>query len=560
MQLSDYGKIIRKWAVLVCIGTALAFVVGLGVSYAQHKAARTSYVATDSVLVNYTVPPGTPYNSTLLSPQEAAVGLTEDATKSILQSIQSARDPLTGIISVSSLTDKKSPRVRVSVTAKTPGNARAAAAELARYVAGVENTKVNRERRHELALWQPKARRLKARWEAAQSIYNEQAAKSNASDPLVATLLAHSQALNQKYSSAASEVSALSVVAQQPAIAGTDLVHVQAAKPTSPLKTVIPAVLLGFFLSVGFAATVDYVGAGALPFRVPFAPLAKARSNVLQVPIFGRIDADQMNQNPEPVGHSPYITHGAAYDGEVAMLGAAGRRPSEILARIKTKHGRAFYITDVAAETFGAQAVIALAAGLAFAGTDVVIVDADPTAEISTYFGMTEKPGLVDFLTTPRVRISRLAYPAWAPSVRNSAGGSISVVPFGCETTGEQVASGPKRRHPSWESALLELTKNGDVVLTYAGPINESGSPTLPAQGHAGVIITASPNRLEEKAAVAVRTHGHQGVRVLGMLVNELESGLGAPVPAPEHYEAFPAAVLSLRPRMEAVGDAGSAA
>jgi hypothetical protein len=254
MELADYWHFLRKWIVLIATGTLLSANVGYGVVRLHH--ATPSYGGAASVLVHYVAPFGAPYNATL-SPRNEAVTLkrytNDPATLRAVARQYHVR--LDQIASVTAIVDPDSITINVTVVGRNPVAVDTVAYGIATYLANLESTKVQKEAR---TLQQQVARQVKsarARWFAAQVHGNLVSRQS----PTFARLQANLAILQQDYQALFNQYEALGLVPLPAATVERSRGYTIVSTVASPTKTVLPVTALGFLLTLGLAALLDYV-------------------------------------------------------------------------------------------------------------------------------------------------------------------------------------------------------------------------------------------------------------------------------------------------------------
>lgn len=262
MELIDYWHFIRKWFVLIAVGTLLAFLIGFGIMRLDQRHAARSYRGAASVLVHYVMPFGAPYNATL-SPHGETVNLQHQVTDPATLHAVANRYHV-NLQQVTSITATVAPdvtRIDIQAIGDNASVANTLAYGMATHLAGQQTSSVQQAARtlqHQLA---GRVNSARAKWLAAQSHYN-QATRQSHGRPNAATiahLLAALTILQQNYQTLFSQYQQVGLTPVPAATVERGQSQTVAPKSASLAKTVLPATVLGFFLMVAIAALLDYI-------------------------------------------------------------------------------------------------------------------------------------------------------------------------------------------------------------------------------------------------------------------------------------------------------------
>lgn len=311
MELADYARLIRRWALLIIAGTVLAMLVGYGINTASAAGGKTLYRGTSTVLVNYITPPGFPYISTLSTHTEAT-SLSQKVHDAGALNRLPAPITRTLVKSVSAAVDPNTPRITVSAVATEPTAAKAAAVTVAHYLGSLEGGKVRREgvvARRQASAAASTAQRAYAK---AQSYYYSVCGCTSA-NPVrevgrntLYQLQTNVGILHDQWIQALNTANGVAVSGLGATTVSAATAHVVTPKSTSLLKTLLPAAILGFLLSVGLSALLDYGQTNPIPMLPMIgATPGRKRQVSLMVPVLGTLPRLQLQ-----LEHSGSFGHG----------------------------------------------------------------------------------------------------------------------------------------------------------------------------------------------------------------------------------------------------------
>jgi hypothetical protein len=279
MELTDYGRVVRRWWGLILAGTLVAALLGYGLALRSRDPAPAPYEGTARVVVNYVTPPGVAYIPTL-SVHTATEVLSEHVQDrgALARVAAQAHVAASQVQQVSTAVDPEKPLITVQVRGRTPRAVAAVAQGLARYLVAVQAQRIEAQADTLSRAAARAVAQAQRRWLAAQAHYyvvcgclaGQQQVRARLAT--LARLRAELDLLQASYLAALNRSTA---VQTNPVPVGTVTAgSVRAVRATypSPVKAVLPAAVLGLLLSIGLGALLDYrrtglgfrVGAGAL--------------------------------------------------------------------------------------------------------------------------------------------------------------------------------------------------------------------------------------------------------------------------------------------------------
>ncbi|HZT97548.1 MAG TPA: hypothetical protein VFB34_12010 [Chloroflexota bacterium] len=532
MELSDYGRLLRKWALLIIAGTVLATGIGAGLAIKAKAGVAPSYQATAGVFLNYVTPYGTPYNATV-SPSAQASLLSERVhDRAALAPLQgSPTFNLSALRSISGVLDTNAPQVTVTATATTRQVAAIVARRVAQYLAGMEDRRVASEGRALQRSLATAAQRASARYQAADSRYLAVCGcgpGANGSPTVSASTLralrARLDLLEYDYQNAYNALQGANPNPIPPATVTPGSVHKVSSTKGSLLKTIAPAAILGFILSVALAAALDYglAGGSLIPgfLKLPARPV-KGR---LRAPVIGHLPSPNLRLDR---GAAHLLQDNAVRAQVLAALAKSADQTAEIVSRLVSRANPTLYITSPTHRDPKTETALSLGCALAQRGLRVIMVDGDPGGRLTAFLGLGGRPGLADFLSYPDMSLTQLLQPVdFNPGVPS---GSLWLLPVGLNI-GPGGVSSTQPPVPgdldAWPSGMKEISAAADIVLVNGVPVLESSSMVNLASTLGGALVVIRREQADEDLVTAYDLlKGHQ-VRVLGLVVNAGDRGL----------------------------------
>lgn len=568
MELSDYWRLIRRWALLIVAGTVLAGLVGLGVAKRSSIGATTLYRGSSTVVVNYITPAGFPYISTLSTHTEATtlsekvhdIGALNRLPATIKRSL---------ITNITATVDPNTPTITVAALATEPTAARGAAITLASYLGSLESGKVKREglvaQRHA----QQAAAVAEKAYSQAQSYYYSvcgctsantvrQLSRNKLYQLQTQVSILHDQWIQALNTANGVAVSGLGSTTVSPAS-----VHVVVPKKTSLLKTLLPAVIVGFVLSVGLAALLDYGQTNPLPLvPVISGPSGRRRQTNLTIPVLGTLPRTHLQLEPRRSGEPAVAS--AARSRILSSLAQSGRETSEIVMRLVSSQNRGIYVTSPTQRAPKAQTTLSVAAALAKRGLRVAVVDSDPVGGLSGFLGLTGKPGLADYLSYPEMSLTQLLQRV----DMDDALGSLFVLPVGTNrstaVSGEST-SADSQPNPStqseqnvneaqitaWLGGIAEISNQVDIVLVNGVAALESPTEVAFAASLGGTLLVIRNDHADGQLTRTYDLLRSHNVRVLGLIINPGDRALTRQTGLDTQVNGGSSAVQSVDPGAE---------
>ena len=538
MELSDYWRLIRKWSLLIIAGTVLAGLVGLAIEKKSSSAGQTLYRGTSTVLINYITPPGFPYISTLSTHTEAT-SLSEKVNDPAALNRLPATIKRSLIKNISGAVDANTPLVKISAIAPEPTAARGAAITVANYLGSLENEKVRREglAAHRQAM--KAAASAQKAYSAAQSYYYSVCGCTSANPVRQVSrnklyhLNTRVNILQQQWTQALSAANGVSVSGLGSTTISPATVHVVVPKKSSMLKTLLPAVILGFVLSLGLAALLDYGQTNPLPLVPQIGGSSpRRRQNKLMVPVLGTLPAAHLQLQKTRGGDG--LSESAVRARILSLLAQSGRETSEIVMRLVSAKNRAIYVTSPTQRVPKAQTTLSVAAALAKRGLRVAVVDSDPVGGLTAFLGLSGKPGLGDYLAYPDMSLTQLLQPV----DMDDAPGTLLVLPLG---TVQSTVTGPQPslveepgihadQQPvskvndvqvnAWNSGIADIGSDVDVVLVNGVAALDAPNEVSLAASLGGTLLVIRKDHADEQLTKTYDLLREHNVRVLGVIIN----------------------------------------
>lgn len=515
MELTDYWRILRKWSLLITIGTLLALAIGVALDFEGRVAGSSAYQASATVQVNYAAPA---YIQGISLSDEASA-LSERVHDPGALGIN-PRVTLSGVDSISAAVDPTAPQIVVTGVATSASIAQTAANRVAHYLAGLEDAKVASESKSLRAKFSDLVARDRHNWLTLQALYNRLSTPPpRASLTRLAILSANVQFWQNQYNHDLGNLGSLTTPSV-PAAAVTSATPGAPVKtkPSSLLKTVLPAPALGFMLSFFLAVFLDsrQANSGALG---PLGFLAGKQQPRLRVPVLGHLERVDpwLGQSGGDFDQSS----GDPRSKVLSALAAATAQTADVVARLLLPSGSTLFVTSPTFREPKAETAVGLAASLARHGRRVVLIDADPAGGVTCFFDLAGRPGLTDYLGYPRMALLQLVYPAELGADK----GELSVLPLGTRdlTRDENQTtepSTPADDERAFSAALSELTQKADLVLVNGPPALEAPHSMAIAAGMAGAVVVIRRDHADDDLTKAYDVLRAQRVRVLGLVVN----------------------------------------
>ncbi len=531
MELSDYGRLLRKWALLIIAGTVLAGLVGLGLDIKSGSSAAPSYQGSASVFLNYVTPPGSAYNPTV-SPTAEALALAERVhDPAALAPLRgSPTFNLAALKSIGKTIASNAPQVNITTVATTPQVAATVATRVAQYLASLEDRRVASEGKALQRSLARTAQRASHRYQVADSEYLRVCACGPGATgaPLVGPqtlrrMRARLDLLEYDYQTAYSSLQGANPNPIPPASVSSGSVHRIATKKSSITKTVLPAVVLGFILSLALAAFLDYAQSRSM---LPVIGVLPGRSNKgkLRVPVIGHLPSPSLRLDGKA---KQLLQDNAARAQVLAALGKSAQETADVVARLVGKTNPTLYITSPTHRDPKAETTLSLACALTQRDLRVVIVDGDPAGGLSSFLGFEDRPGLADFLAYPEMSLTQLLqrvdYNTGTPV------GSLWLLPIGLDLNPTAATSsfGPfEISGDAWSQGLREVSDAADIVLVNGVSALEAPSAIGLATSVGGALVVIRKEHADEGLLSTYELLRGHGIRVLGLVVNAGDRGL----------------------------------
>ena len=531
MELSLYGRVLSRWWLLVVSGTILALAIGIVVEYKSQIVSGSSFQATSTVQVNCTVPCGTYIpGSSIANADSSLLPRVHDPQATQGPSIRSVA---ANCDSVERPIDPTTEWIDVLATAETPGDAKLCANRAGRYLAAIQNGKVGTQASLAAKTYRPLEQQAKLTW-----LYFVRTLQLTPASKAVkrAILSAKAGQWQQQYNSYRTTILGFLHPAVMPATlttAGSATRYTP--KALSPVKTVIPAAIIGFVLSFLLAVFLETRTFGQST-RVPGA--GKQVNTGGRVPPARNVEAATVVPSPltppefvSPATVDPMMPRAGRSDSILA-LAEPMRETSELISRLIASSSPSIYVTSPDYGEPKSESAVGLAASLALSGKRVVLVDADPNARLSRFFGLEDSPGLTDYLGNPDGPVQQLVYPANLAATN----GSLWVVPHGVrrrDAVASSFGSGETGEPEAWSKALSQLTTPGIMVVVDGAPALENPALAAWAAVTGGVVVALSEERSGADLTNTYETFRSAGARLLGVVANPTGMRIGLEQPSP---------------------------
>ena len=557
MELSDYRHILRRWWLLIAAGTIVGLAVGAAIEYHSRTASATRYQAAADVTINYAVLPYQP-NMSLSAAANALITHINDP--GVLQVNPRLPAP-SGVVSLTASVDPSNDQIVVQAIATSRATAILAANRGARYLVGLENTKVTTAAGSVIR----SDKKLVAHDRGQYFYFSSRYARLNASGLGSPAQLAHLSSAAGYWQNVLNQDRGNLNALLYPGAPPSQMTRVLTTKPVttkslSLMKTVVPAAIVGLALSFMLAAFLESrrrrSGEGSEPMdeipgqtivKQPLADVVPPSSGVpvMAAAAAGPLPADAVepsplaSEHPHPNGNEPHsdsvlvspepdsattavepvsgLWNGTEPVEEklLHLAGLVGHMGDSVMPLLNGS-GSSLFVTNSSHSEPKADIALGLSAALALRGLRVAIVDADPTEEITAFFNLTHCPGLSDYLGYPEGSITQFLYPCDL-SLKS---GQLSVVPYGNgheQPIGLVPTGTMKADVAAWSSGLRQLAGDVDAIIVNGPSVLESPLLIAPAAEMGGAIVVVS----DEESGGDDSSHVTEvlrsfGVRVLG--------------------------------------------
>ncbi|GEM_PF-7068463 len=522
MELSDYGRIFRRWGRLIAAGTIVALLIGIAFDLRGRLTAAKHYEAVSYVQVNYA---SASYNPNISLTDEASALSGHAHDPGALQA--NPRVSFAGVQGVNAGVVSNTAEVQVTVRATSSTVAQSAAAAVAHYLAGLEDGKVAAQSAALRVSAQRKANYARKQWLRLSSRYQQVCGcTGNGRPPLLrpaplarlgATVQYWQDQLHQDENTLTS-VTNPSVPAASVSAGQTKLVS---ARPPSVMKTVVAALVLGFMLSFLLALGLDYGEATGWRFPAFLSFLPQTPKERLRVPVLGHLP--RLALQLEPPGASGTM---AARTVVVTNLAAGAAPAAEIVMRLLGGRTGPLYLTSPSRQEATAETALGVAAAMSVQGTRVLLIDADPRGEVTRLLNI-EGPGLAEYLRNPQMDLNPLIH---ALDAGRQTDGALAVLPAGDLVSTQVGTPGPGTSpETAWTQLLQQMAQQTDLVMVSTPPVVEAvGMPGITSPG-AQLIMVIRREQADEDLARAYALLRAQNIAVLGLLVNPNDHQLDRP-------------------------------
>lgn len=296
MELIDYWYLLRKWHVVILVGTVLSLLAGYAVAHKQQATVNPIYLGTAMVQVNYITPPGAPYVPTLSVHSEADILADRINDPGALSRVEhQVGVKAADIRTVSTSVDLDRPLITVQVLGIRSRTVGLVARGMAQYLVSTETQKVAAEARGIRAALATKVATAKQHWLAAQQRYYAVCGCIGTSKPKVgvaalAQLHANVDVLQTIYASLADAYRSVNTSAIPVATVAPGETHRMPSQSSVLFSLILPVTLLGFLLSVGLAALLDYAETVPVPIVSGITALTMRLHLVRTLEVLGRND------------------------------------------------------------------------------------------------------------------------------------------------------------------------------------------------------------------------------------------------------------------------------
>jgi len=558
MELSTYLRILTRWLWLVVAGTMLAAAIGVGVEYRSRVIASSpTFQATASVFINSATPGGT---------YIAGISIA-DVENNLMPHV---KDPGATQISprvpgppFSSLTANINPTtgdIDVQAVAPTSADARLAANRAAHYLANLEIADVKAEAKYAIRNYQHLAKIAKAGW-----LRNIRLRFHTPPSHRLRRLILGDKA-SQWQSLLLTDEDDIDGF-KHPALPAATVFPAHhtskyQAKALSPIKTVIPAAIVGLVLSFLLAALLESRRANPAtdsPAESETMPEFQSQTLVPGEPMPAEApedvpvaaSADEPGDLPVPAPMPPELAPDEPVqlkDSRSEMMIALAEpmaQTADLISRLIDSSRPSIFVTSPTSGEPKSESSAGLAVSLALSGKRVVLVDADPAANLTRFFELTDRPGLSDYLGYPQGPLHQLVYPANL----SATNGSLWVLPYGIRRhDGAAFAgpSGPGSDSQAWSRALGQLAPAGVIVIVDGPTVLDNPGLLDSTAEMGGVIVALERERTGPDVTQTYDILRARGARLLGVVANptslRLDStgpdapsqGFPGPYPEPE--------------------------
>ena len=514
MELSFYARILKRWFLLIAAGTLLAIALGLVFEYkSKIVSGGTSYRGTANTVILSATPPGTyvPGVSISTAANELVGHIHDPGATQVNARISASASSLSAFI------NPTTGAVEVQATASSPSAAREAANVAARYLAHLEDGAVKSEAAPDIKYWRKQALTARKNWLRLVRKLSHTPRFKVTRRAILGNKVSFWE---NQYSTARGNIAgfvhpAVPAASVVPATKATKLT----AKSLSPLKTVVPAAIIGLVLSFLLAALLesrntapneDETGVDEYP--------AVAEPVVAEQPVAVPVAA-QPSEPTEPEQPSfPYEPTDRRTEMLVGMAEPV-RQTAELVSRLVDSSRPSIFVTSPNGSEPKSETAAGLATALALSGKRVVLVDADPDQHLTRFFGLNDKPGLTDFLGYPEGSLQQLVYPANF----SATNGSLWILPYGMRRleTAPLVLGAPQTQNAdAWQRTLEQLASAG-VLIVVDGPAALERPVLMDSAGAMGGVLVALER--ERTGTDVMQTYDilrARGAKLLGVVAN----------------------------------------
>jgi len=527
MELSLYATVIKRWFLLILAGTILATAIGTGVEYKSRLAASTaSFQSTASVQVNCTAPCG----------YYVGGGSTTDAENTLLPRVKdaaatqgsSARSAPANCSSVNAFIDPVIGDIKVEAAASTAVQARLCANRAARYLTRTQDGKVEAQAQLAIKSYKRLQAIAKQRWlHFVRLLVLTPKYKHATRAKLTALENNWEYELNSYHSTITSfRFPAISAATAFPAHGSIKYT----GKPLSPFKSIVPAAILGFVLSFLLAAwfesrrkPVTQDAAAVQPSVNEHLPVdatyPTSQVATIESEVSESISVAPVEEEVQSIPVEAFSTSADRRSETMIALAEPMQQTAELIARLVDSARPSIFVTSPTSSEPKSESAAGLAAALASSGKRVVLVDADPNAQLTKFFGLNDRPGLTDFLGYPQGPLHQLVHPANLAA----SNGSLWVLPYGVrrlEPSSFPYGSASSADSQGWGQALSQLASSG-VIVIVDGPVVLEAPSLLDATAQmGGVIVALQRERSGPDVTQTYEVLRARGARLLGVVAN----------------------------------------
>lgn len=516
MELSNYSQILRRRWPLISAATLLAILLGAGIVYGGRLTGSPRYTATAEVTVNCATPCGTYYPGISISfVSNALIPHVHDPA-----AVQLGRLPgPSGVTSLSAFIDAATAAIKVQATATSRSSALTAANRAAAYLAGIQVAKIRTATVPAIRFQTAIANRDQKLW----LHFEKQLAQLRGYHPIVkAELGAKAGFYQNAYNQDVVGLRNLRHPVVPPAQSLPALETTTARdRPVSPLKTILPAAVIGFILSFALAAWLD--SRQTPGFAVGLAGLATGRRQESASPA----DSDRGTQATPPVtADDRPLNEGELRSRLLLTLAQPLKSSAHSLAALIDPARPSFLVTSMSDAEPQSETAAGLALAVAMEGHRVVLIDADARIEITRFFGLAGRPGISDYMRFPDGSPRQLIY----PSALGTGSSDLRIIPYGAyRADSPAVVHGGSERTlhgEAWGRGLADLAQAGVIVIVSGPTLNDLAGlvDLLPSMG--GVVIATDRERSVEELNPAYDDIRRNAGNVLGLIVNPTKLSL----------------------------------